>query len=90
MRMRDMIDWRTGENYTCEHEGYHCSRISYPWRYAITRAVPHPTDDVMVPVFIRWSNDDDPEFPCVCDCDDCNDWRELKASIDGPVVLPTE
>ena len=90
MRLREMINPLTCELYTCEHEGYHCSRLILSRHYMVTRAIPHPTDDVMIPEFIRWANENDPPFPCLCDCDDCNTYRELKESIDGPVILPTE
>ena len=74
----------TGERYTGEHEGVHCSRLILPVFYAITRATPDG------PQFIRWSTLDDPPFPCVCDCEPCTDWRKTMEEIDGPVVLPSE
>ena len=51
----------------CIHEPYHCSKVSYPWPYAVTRAWDHP-DGSAVAVFIRWSTPDDPPFPCLCTC----------------------
>ena len=79
----------------CRHAGYHCSLVSFPWPYAVTRAV---TPGVPVKrrklirgaEFIRWSTPDDPPFPCLCRCVPCCDWRATKAEIDGPVVLPAE
>lgn len=71
----------------CVHSLYHCSEVSFPWRYAVTRAVTLPGGRV-VPRFIRWSTPDDPEFPCLCRCDECENWRRLKEQIDGPVILP--
>ena len=78
----------------CRHAGYHCSLVSFPWAYAVTRAV---TPGQVVPrrklirgaEFIRWSTPQDPPFPCLCQCGPCCDWRAIKAEIDGPVVLPT-
>jgi hypothetical protein len=71
----------------CDHDGWHCSKVSYPWPYAVTRAVTRP-DGGTVPEFIRWSHENDPPFPCLCKCGPCRDWRDLKAQIDGPVILP--
>ena len=91
MRLRDFMDPLTWERYKCEHEGYHCSQLILPTFYAITRGIPHPTDEgVIIPEFIRWSTPDDPPFPCLCDCDDCEDWRKTMAEIDGEVVFPIE
>jgi hypothetical protein len=73
----------------CTHAGWHCSALILETHYAVTRAVKHPTDDVMVPEFIRWSTPEDPPFPCLCKCEPCCDWRRTREEIDGPVVLPT-
>ena len=64
----------------CAHAPYPCHQVSYPWRYIVgSRRNP-----------VRWSDDDDPPFPCLCKCTPCEEWRQMKAQIDGPVVLPTE
>ncbi len=68
---------------SCKHEGYHCSRVSYPWPYLVTRREPDGTITV-----VRWSDENDPPFPCLCACSSCSVWRDLKAQIDGPVTLP--
>lgn len=72
----------------CLHKDYHCSEVSTPWTYAITKAVQR--NGVIVAEFIRWSDEYDPPSQCLCKCDGCDDWRETKAEIDGPVIMPTE
>ena len=72
---------------SCRHDPYNCSLVSYPWRYAVTRAITL-TNGQVVPEFIRWSTPDDPMFPCLCTCGECCDWRETRAEIDGPIILP--
>lgn len=79
----------------CRHEGYHCSKVSFPGSYAVTRAVtpgaPVPRGKMIRGAeFIRWSTPEDPPFPCLCRCDECENWRRLREQIDGPVVLPVE
>lgn len=71
----------------CRHVPYHCSDVSFPWRYAVTHRVTREDGQAVVE-FIRWSTPDDPPFPCLCKCESCEVWRRLKASVDGPVVLP--
>ena len=74
---------------TCVHAPYECHRVSYPWRYAVTRQEILP-DGRLFTRFIRWSDDGDPQFPCLCECGPCEGWRQLKADVDGPVILPAE
>jgi len=71
----------------CRHEPYECYRVSFPWPYAVTRPFTWPSGQVS-PMFVRWSDDGDPPFPCLCTCSGCEDWRRLKAQVDGPVILP--
>ena len=62
----------------CTHAPYPCEQVSFPWRYIV--------GSFLKPV--RWSTEDDPPFPCLCTCEPCEVWRDLKAQVDGPVVLP--
>lgn len=68
----------------CLHGPYHCSEVSYPWAYRVTRNGPDG------PEHIRWSDKNDPQFPCLCKCMPCSDWRALREQVDGPVVLPAQ
>lgn len=69
----------------CTHDGYHCSLLILERHYMVTRAIPHPTDDIMIPEFIRWSNADDPPFPCLCKCESCEEWHALHPPEPLPV-----
>lgn len=62
----------------CTHDGYHCSKLILERHYAVT----------CKGKFVRWSDENDPPFPCLCKCPECEDWRSTQAEIDGPVILP--
>ena len=79
---------RLGIDGKCQHDHYHCSIVTHPGPYMVTRAVKHPAEDFEIPEFIRWSTPDDPPFPCLCACEACCAWRALREQIDGPIVLP--